>query len=80
MSPSTTRDYAINGFTSSLAGQDPESAVAWTAQIGNAGMREAATVRAGEKYFAQDPAAAAAWLPTSGLSPAGQTQLLGGRK
>jgi hypothetical protein len=79
MPPSAGRDYAINGFITPIAKEDPQAAVTWAAQIGNAGLRESATLRAGQNYFAQDPAAAQAWLPTSGLSAQNQASLLAGK-
>ena len=65
--PSADRDQAINGFVSALAGQDPEAAVLWAAEISGDGLRESAMVRVGTRYFQQEPSAAAAWFESSGL-------------
>ncbi len=45
MAPSTSRDYAINGFVTPLAGRDPEAARIWAGPIQNPGLRAAATDR-----------------------------------
>jgi len=79
MPPSAARDYAINGFITPIAKEDPQAAVTWAAQIGNASLRESATLRAAQNYFAQDAASAQAWLPTSGLSAQNQATLLAGK-
>ncbi|MFN0125281.1 MAG: hypothetical protein ACKV19_01185 [Verrucomicrobiales bacterium] len=65
---SVARDFAINGFTAALAHQDPQAAVIWAETIAIPGLREATVVRAGQRYFQTDPAAAAAWLAASNLS------------
>ena len=67
MPPSDNRNFAINGFISGLAHQDPEAAVLWAAEITEPGMRQAAMVRAGQQYFRQDTESAIEWLATSGL-------------
>lgn len=67
MPVSADRDQAINGFISALAGQDPEGAVTWAAEINDPGLREAAMVRAGTRYFQQNQSAATAWFASSGL-------------
>ncbi len=67
MPESTDRDLAINGFSAALSTRDPESAVIWASEIENPGLREAAMVRAGTRYFQQNPTAAAEWFSTSGL-------------
>ncbi len=73
---SPERDFAINGFTAALAHRDPESAVIWAEQITNPGLREAATLRAAQRFYAQDPAAASDWLATSGLSADSREKVL----
>lgn len=69
MPVSGDRDQAINGFISALAGQDPKTAVTWAAEINQSGLREAAMIRAGKRYFHQNPAAANDWFASSGLPP-----------
>ena len=67
MPVSDDRNFAINGFISGLAHQDGEAAVAWAAEITDQGMRQAAQVRAGQKYFQQNQEAATQWFADSGL-------------
>ena len=67
MPPSEDRNFALNGFISGLAHQDPEAAVLWAAEITEPGMREAAMVRAARHYYRQDTEAAAQWFARSGL-------------
>ena len=46
---------------------DPEGAVIWAAEIESPGLREAAMIRAGTRYFQQNQSAATAWFASSGL-------------
>lgn len=70
MPASPDRDQAINGFISALAGEDPHSAVIWAGTIDNPGLRQAAMVRAGTRYFQQDQAAATTWFESTDLPEA----------
>lgn len=74
---STARDFAINGFTAATAHENPAAAVLWAETIANPGLREAATVRAGQRFFSQDPAAAADWLLRSGLGKEAVERVVG---
>ncbi|MGK0186012.1 MAG: hypothetical protein ACI9R3_001795 [Verrucomicrobiales bacterium] len=79
MPPSDDRNFAINGFISGLAHQDGEAAVTWAAEITDAGMREAAMVRAGKQFFRQDSEAAIEWLAGSGLPEKSWNQVTGAK-
>ena len=68
MPSSPERDYAIQGFASTLVKEDPASAIAWASAVGDLRMRDAALTWVGMAYLENDPAAATAWLPNSGLS------------
>ena len=70
MPPSTDRNLAINGFISSLAHRDGERAVQWAGEITNPSLREAAQIRAGRQFYAQDQEAATQWFTQSGLPQA----------
>ncbi len=75
MPQSSDRDQAINGFISAFAHEDGDLATDWAAQITNPAMREAAMIRAGRQYFAQDQEAATQWFSASGLPQSAWAQL-----
>lgn len=77
MQDGTDRNFALNGFISGLAGQDAERAVMWAAEISEPGLREAAVVRAGQRYYQQDREAASSWMQSQGLSPELQQKVRG---
>lgn len=77
---SPDRDQAINGFISALAGQDPEAAVIWAGEINDPGLREAAMVRAGTRFFQSDEAAAQSWFEKSGLPDSARGKMGGGEE
>lgn len=66
--PNMDRDFAINGFISGLVRNDPETALIWAEEIQTKGLREAAMVRAGERFFRMDPQAASDWMEGVSLS------------
>ena len=66
--PNVDRDFAINGFISGLVRNDPETALIWAEEIQTKGLREAAMVRAGERFFRMDPQAASDWMEGVSLS------------
>ena len=67
MPEGTDRNLAINGLVSAHAHEDGASAVIWAAEIAEPSLREAAMIRVGRKYYAQDPQAATQWFASSGL-------------
>ena len=63
------RNLAINGFVSAHVHQDGEMAMTWVSDISEPGLRDAAMIRVGRQYYQRDPAAAAQWYDSSGVSP-----------
>ena len=76
MPQSPARDSAISGFASRLAGEDPQSAIAWAGQIADAGARQRTLVRAGQELFRRNAEEARNWLATSGLPQSAQEQVM----
>jgi hypothetical protein len=76
MPPSGNRDNAIGGLIHSYRWEDPVSSIAWANQIQDAKRREFVLALTAEAYAKKDPAAAAAWLPTSGLPAKTQQRFL----
>lgn len=74
--PENQRNSATYGFASRVAHEDAPLGVEWASTITVEKTRNAALLDAGRTYFRKDPAGAAQWLPTSGLPPAMQQQLL----
>ena len=75
MPASPVRDSAIQGFSTELVRDDPESAATWAATIGDAEMREETLVRIGREWYRSDRSGAQEWLPNSGLSQEQQTEI-----
>lgn len=75
MPEGTDRNLAINGFVSAHAHRDGERAVTWAAEISEPHLREAAMVRVGRQYYAQDPQAATQWFASSGLPQSAWAQV-----
>lgn len=63
------RDFAIDGFATRLAREDPEAAVAWANSISDPEIKQDALVRVAQVWWRSDAAAAGAWLEESGLDP-----------
>jgi hypothetical protein len=80
MPPSESRNTAIGGLVYSHRWEDPVAAIAWAHQITNDTSRQASLAKAAEAYLHKDPASAATWLPTSGLSTETQQRLLAAKK
>ena len=80
MPPSDNRDYAIGGLVYSYRWEDPVSSIAWANTISDAKRRQDVLTLTAESYMRKDPAGAAAWLPTSGLSAETQQKFLSGKK
>jgi len=76
MPPSGNRDNAIGGLIYSYRWEDPVSSIAWANQIQDAKSRESVLTLTAEAYAKKDPAAAAAWLPGSGLPAKTQQRFL----
>ena len=76
MPPSGNRDNAIGGLIHSYRWEDPVSSIAWANQIQDAKRREFVLALTAEAFVKKDPAAAAAWLPTSGLPAKTQQRFL----
>ena len=76
MPPSENRDWAIGGMVHSHRWEDPAAAVAWANELSSAEGREHVMTLAAEAYVRKDPAAAAEWLPTSGLPVETQQRLV----
>ena len=66
--PSTDRDFAVNGFISGLVHKDPETALVWAEEIQSKSLREAALVRAGQRFLQIDEQAASEWIEGLTLS------------
>ena len=59
-----------------MAGRDPAAAIAWADAIGDPGLRETALTTVAVSYLENQPEAAAAWLPESGLPVATRQRIL----
>jgi hypothetical protein len=80
MPPSESRDWAIGGMVHSHRWEDPTAAIVWANELSSAEGREKVMTLAAEAYVRKDPAAAAEWLPTSGLPIETQERLQAGRE
>ena len=67
--PSPTRDYAIEGFVSSVSRLDPEAAIQWTDQIQNPERQATTQEQIIEWWTGQNPDAAARWVLSTEPSP-----------
>ena len=67
--PSATRDYAIEGFVSSVSRLDPEAAIQWTDQIQNPERQATTQEQIIEWWTGQNPDAAARWVLSTEPSP-----------
>jgi hypothetical protein len=75
MPNSPQRDTSISGFSYVYAWQDPQMAIQWAGSISDVNLRQRSLTHAGKIYFSQNPAAARAWLKTSGLATEVQQQI-----
>lgn len=62
-------DQARSTFASSIAGRDPESAMAWAKTITDGGQRQGAVSQVYQQWYRADAAAAETALGASGLAP-----------
>ena len=71
----STRNGSIPGAVLGLVTANGERAVQWAGEITEPGLREAAQIRAGRHFYAQDQEAATQWFTNSGLPQAAWTKV-----
>lgn len=67
MPASPAKDNAVQGFSTELAREDPQSAIAWAETIGDEALRAATLTQVAQTWYRRDQTAATTWLETSGL-------------
>ena len=75
MPDSAVKDSAIQGFSTELVRDDPQSAATWAATINDEALRGETLERIGREWYRSDRTAAEEWLATSGLSEEQQQQV-----
>lgn len=71
------RDAVLSASVAGLLPTDPDLALAWAAQIHDAGLHDAQIAQAAQAWLARDPLAARAWIRETDLPEFQKAQLLG---
>jgi len=81
MPASINRDWAVSGYAPRVAHEDASNGLEWVESISDPGVREQTLIHTARVFYHHgDKSEVREWLPTSGLSPEAQQQVLNDRR